>query len=202
MEPQAYDPHFISIGPYHYGSPNLQGSERLKWLFLNRLVGSSDQTGDELDSLIAALQDIEDDARVCYSEDIKLSKDEFVKMMLLDGCFVIELFRDLKLNNFACSSLLSKRWMLPVARRDLVTLENQIPMIVLKKLFDITRRKSATEPLLEELALRFFDPLMPRSAKILRQSVESPLNHTVKDLTNIILSICLTSFILASAWGV
>ena len=188
VKPRAYDPHFISIGPYNHGSSTLQGSERLKWLSLNRLVDSGEQTGVELHNLIAALQDIEDDARACYSEDIKLSKDEFVKMMLLDGCFIIDLFRDLKLNNFACSSLLSKRWILSVVRRDLITLENQLPMIVLRKLFAV-RRKSTPELLLEELALRFFDPLMPRSPDILRQSINSTIEgshqHNFKHLLDL-----------------
>ncbi|KAJ8446357.1 hypothetical protein Cgig2_019250 [Carnegiea gigantea] len=118
--------------------------------------------------------------KASYSEAIELSKDEFVKMMLLDGCFIIELFRDLNMNNFAYSSLLSKRWMLPVVRFDIITLENQLLMIVLRKLFTMTRRKSTPEPLLEELALCFFDPLMPRSLDIRRQSIKSTIESSIE----------------------
>nr|BAM64834.1 hypothetical protein [Beta vulgaris] len=176
IDPKAYEPHFISIGPYHHGLPNLQASEKLKWLSLNRLVGLSEGLRvEELDKLVTVLEDVEQEARKCYSEDVKLSRDEFVKMMLLDGCFIVELFRELEENNFASSSLLSKRWMLPVVRRDLITLENQLPLIVLKKIFDvITITKSPSrgaDTSLEELALDFFDPLMPRE-----KNLRKPIN--------------------------
>lgn len=87
-------------------------------------------------------------------------------MMLLDGCFIIELFATL--------SMLSKRWMLPVVHRDLIILENQIPMLVLKNLFEETKKSTKTiEPSFKELALRFFNPLMPRSPQmILKQSID------------------------------
>ncbi|XP_021859000.1 UPF0481 protein At3g47200-like isoform X3 [Spinacia oleracea] len=169
IDPKAYEPHFISIGPYHHGSPNLQDSEKFKLQSLNRLVGLGKQ------KLAADINAIELEARECYSDDVKLSREEFVYMMLLDGCFIVDLFKELNQKNFVCSnsSLLSKRWMLPVVRRDLITLENQLPMIVLKKIFDATRTNSTEEGSLEELALRFFDPLMPREEDVLQQSITS-----------------------------
>ncbi|XP_021760575.1 UPF0481 protein At3g47200-like [Chenopodium quinoa] len=96
IEPKAYEPHFISIGPYHHGSPNLQPSEKLKWLSLTRLIGFGERARDELDKLVTSLEAIEHKARCCYSEDVKLSKREFVTMMLLNRCFIVELFQDLR----------------------------------------------------------------------------------------------------------
>ncbi|KAL2921548.1 hypothetical protein RDABS01_013039 [Bienertia sinuspersici] len=177
IEPRAYEPHFISIGPYHRGSSHLQNSERLKWDSLKRVVGlGGARARDKRHNLLCILDDIEPKARGCYSEDVELSRDAFVEMMLLDGCFIVELFRDLQKNNFVSSSLLSKRWMLPVVRRDLITLENQLPMIVLKKIFEQTMIRSdsnSKNASLEELALNFFDPLMPREGSLLQQSIDS-----------------------------
>ncbi|XP_021725915.1 UPF0481 protein At3g47200-like [Chenopodium quinoa] len=161
-----------------------RASEKLKWLSMNRLVGLGEQTRGKLDKLVADLEDIEHEARQYYSEDVKitqLSRDEFVNMMLLDGCFIVELFKELNENKFASpTTLLPKRWMLPAVRRDLITLENQLPMIVLKKIFDETRTKSMEETSLEWLALCFFNPLMFRDDKLLQRSYESIASNPKK----------------------
>ena len=34
---------------------------------------------------------MEEEARLCYAETVDLSSDEFVEMMLLDGCFILAL---------------------------------------------------------------------------------------------------------------
>ena len=95
-------------------------------------------------------------------------------MMLIDGCFIIELFKELnQKQNFTQQKLdideersLIKRWMLPTLRRDLIMLENQLPLFVLCELFQlITNSSSSTKatPSLQELALRFFNPLFQRN---------------------------------------
>ena len=65
--------------------------------------------------------------------------------------------------------IIETRWMLPNIGRDLLMLENQLPMFVLQKIYDITtpKREGATPPLsLNELALRFFQPLRPGKDKL------------------------------------
>ncbi|CAO2821433.1 unnamed protein product [Amaranthus hypochondriacus] len=172
IDAKSYEPHFISIGPYHHGSPSLQGSEQLKLLALNSLIGGSGTQTFSVNKLISVLHRIENDVRECYSEDIGLSNEKFVEMMLLDGCFVVHLFKELNKNDFnSCLSLLPKRWMLPVVRRDLITLENQLPMIVLKTIYEETRSNLNKETSLERLVLNFFNPLMRREKKVLEQCI-------------------------------
>jgi hypothetical protein len=60
--------------------------------------------------------------------------------------------------------ILETRWMVPNIGRDLLMLENQLPMFLLQKIFDITTSKS--EASLSELALRFFEPLRPGKDKL------------------------------------
>ena len=57
--------------------------------------------------------------------------------------------------------------MVPNICRDLLLLENQIPMFVLQKIYDITTTfdDEATDPL-NKLALRFFQPLRPGKDKL------------------------------------
>ncbi|KAG4160465.1 hypothetical protein ERO13_D02G239250v2 [Gossypium hirsutum] len=84
------------------------------------------------------------------------SKHRFVRMMPVDGCFIVELLRELK-HNFQCAPFV-KRWMLPTLRWDLIMLENQLPLFVLQKLFELTKGSEESSTCLEQLALCFFNP--------------------------------------------
>ncbi|KAB2092007.1 hypothetical protein ES319_A03G234100v1 [Gossypium barbadense] len=86
------------------------------------------------------------------------SKHRFVRMMPVNGCFIVELLRELK-HNFQCDPFV-KRWMLPILRWDLIMLENQLPLFVLQKLFELTKGSEETSTCLEQLALCFFNPLL------------------------------------------
>ncbi|KAJ1393074.1 hypothetical protein SESBI_35252 [Sesbania bispinosa] len=161
VEPKAYIPNNISIGPYHYGSPNLQNMEMLKKKFFCRLFDPNGVNGDKLDEAIKFLEEQEVNVRRCYMGDIKLSSDEFLQMMLVDASFIIQLLRDLSLNEFKQVPSLS-RWMLPTIRRELIMLENQLPLFVLTKLFEITIDSNpyAHSQTLKDLAFRFFYRLL------------------------------------------
>lgn len=172
VEPKAYDPNIISIGPYHHEVPHLQDMEELKQLYFRRLFKRSKKSGTKLDHLKEAMKELEQEARNSYSENLELSSDKFVDIMLRDGCFIIELLREMTKHEFKHGSAFIKRWMLPILRRDLIMLENQLPLSVLCKLFDLTSNTLTTPtPSLQELALRFFDPLMPRNTKVLNKGI-------------------------------
>ncbi|KAI3726620.1 hypothetical protein L1987_66418 [Smallanthus sonchifolius] len=81
---------------------------------------------------------MEQQARGCYSEDLKISSEQFVNMMLIDSCFIIELLREAREIDFSRKSVLIRRWMLPVLQRDLIMLENQLLMFVLNKILPTT----------------------------------------------------------------
>ncbi|KAL4352553.1 hypothetical protein GQ457_06G024390 [Hibiscus cannabinus] len=162
LQPDAYAPSVISIGPYHHGDERLQEMEELKWEFFHRLFRPRRPNGVELDPAMEAMEVLEQDARGCYWDKAeRLGKDEFVRMLLVDGCFVVELLRELKHNNFRFAPSV-KRWMLSTLRQDLIMLENQLPLSVLQKLFELTKRsaESTSTTCLEELALCFFNPLL------------------------------------------
>ncbi|XP_059437591.1 UPF0481 protein At3g47200-like [Corylus avellana] len=165
VQRKAYDPNVISIGPYHHGVARLQDMEKLKLNFFHRLFDPIGENGVKLDFVKNALGKLEKEARICYSEEkeIRLGKDEFVEMMLVDGCFVVELLREVWQHKSGRQIPFIQRWMLPNFRRDLIMLENQLPFFVLSELLQITS-KSTTPPLpcLQKLALHFFNPLLQR----------------------------------------
>ncbi|GLT45067.1 hypothetical protein SLA2020_189280 [Shorea laevis] len=138
VEPRAYSPRIISIGPYHHGEEErLQKMKKLKKQSFHRLFQSTQPNGVKLDTVKNAMEELEQEARSCYEDETKISREDFVEMMLVDGCFVIELLRELKQHNFRYAPSI-QRWMLPTLRRHMIMLENQLPFCVLQKLFDLT----------------------------------------------------------------
>ena len=101
VEPKAYRPSHISIGPYHYKKPHLQETEKLKAKFFRRLFDPNGLNGSKLDMAMSSLESLEDKIRNCYTDEIKLSRDEFLKMMLIDSSFIVQLLRDLSENEFS-----------------------------------------------------------------------------------------------------
>ncbi|XP_058084058.1 UPF0481 protein At3g47200-like [Magnolia sinica] len=92
----AYEPQIVSIGPYHHGKNSLQRMEEHKWRYLHSIL--SRNPNHRLEDYLEAIEELGDEARICYSEKVgPQMSNEFVKMMVLDACFIVEFF--LKFNN-------------------------------------------------------------------------------------------------------
>jgi hypothetical protein len=83
----SYEPCVLSIGPYHHGAPNLQNVQKEKWSYLDYILKI--KCDKNLLDYLLALEGLAKVARNCYSEDIKMDAEEFLQMLLLDGCFVL-----------------------------------------------------------------------------------------------------------------
>ncbi|KAG2667550.1 hypothetical protein I3760_15G121200 [Carya illinoinensis] len=153
----AYVPMIVSIGPFHHNEPSLQAMQTQKRRFLNRLV--QNRTGQFIheESLKNTMKELEEKTRKFYADDFQtIEPDEFVQMMLLDGVFIVELLRFFEKDSEG-EPLFKTRWMQTNISRDLLLLENQLPMFVLQKIFELTTLTE--EPTLNTLALKFFEPL-------------------------------------------
>ncbi|KAH7577214.1 hypothetical protein JRO89_XS01G0222400 [Xanthoceras sorbifolium] len=91
--PQAYEPNAFSIGPYRHGHDQLKPTKKIKLKYLQGLLRRSSHSKELLRKLIGAVRAIEEEARECYAGSIPTSVEDFVKILVLDGCFIIELFR-------------------------------------------------------------------------------------------------------------
>ncbi|XP_058084079.1 UPF0481 protein At3g47200-like [Magnolia sinica] len=187
----AYEPQMVSIGPYHHGNKSLQGMEENKWLYLHSFL--SGKPNHRLEDYLKAMEELEDKAGSCYSDNIGSQVgNEFVKMMVLDACFIVEIFlmfhpieqweelkqneEDLGLlsamdqefffhsNRFEDQVLHTKR-KVDLIGYDMLLLENQIPFFVLQRIF-ITACPVNVPDLLEKMALHFFHRFMPMNKKI------------------------------------
>ncbi|GMP55746.1 hypothetical protein CsSME_00020476 [Camellia sinensis var. sinensis] len=88
---KAYEPEVVAIGPYHHGKDNLQPMEEHKLRYLKRLLNRRNETSAE--RYIVAMRESEQKARKSYADPTSLDSNKFVEMMLLDGCFIVELLR-------------------------------------------------------------------------------------------------------------
>ncbi|KAF8030314.1 hypothetical protein BT93_E2688 [Corymbia citriodora subsp. variegata] len=183
VEAEAYNPSIVSIGPYHRGDQHLKEMEKVKLKFFHRVFKSRQEGEVKLDTVISSVEELEPKARSCYADDIKLSRDEFVEMMTIDGCFILQLLREV---GGRCSSpSLTQRWMLPALRRDLIKLENQLPMLVLHKLSELIDDSSRCEYStlsLQDLALMFFKPLLQRDSDMNAAGATTTMNAPKEEI--------------------
>lgn len=172
---KSYQPHVVSVGPYHRGESHLKMIEEHKWRYLGSLLSRiTSQNGLGLVDLLKAVQRLETRARECYSETIHLDTDEFVEMLVLDGCFIIELFR--KVGRVVPvehdDPLFSMSWVISFFLRDLIRLENQLPFFVLECLFDLSKRpgeEGINSKSLAALALEFFNNALQRPDEVIQR---------------------------------
>jgi hypothetical protein len=188
---KSYQPRIVSIGPYHRGQPKLQMMEEHKWRYLRSLLSRTKEAkGITLEDYLKSIHPLEKDARECYSENIHLGTDEFLEMMVLDGCFMLELFR--KVDNTKLfepqDPIATMAWILPFFYRDFLRLENQIPFFVLERLFETSKTPDEESgPSLSLLAMRFFNNIMQRP---------DPVIETCHDLKGLhLLDLVRSSFI-------
>lgn len=176
---KAYQPRIVSIGPYHRGQPRLNMIEEHKWRYLGSLLSRTQTKGLNLEKLLEAIAPLENEARECYSETIQLDSHEFIEMMVLDGCFIIELFRKVgKLVPFEHGDpLITMAWILPFFYRDFLKLENQIPLFILQRLFEISQlpgeTTALTTPTLSFLAMEFFNYSLQRPDEVINTTSSS-----------------------------
>ncbi|XP_026431367.1 UPF0481 protein At3g47200-like [Papaver somniferum] len=182
----AYTPEMISIGPLHRRTDSLAAMEDHKLRYVDALLSRTTSIGpNKLEECVAYVKRIEDEARKCYSEPIDLSKDKFVEMMVIDGLFMIELFRRsagyIKIGQD--DPIFGKIWGLSSLVRDLILLENQLPMVVLNCLFNVPALKEELKGVpLNILALQFFDQLMPRGKQVIQTNFSGSEGKHLLDL--------------------
>ncbi|XP_009370682.2 UPF0481 protein At3g47200-like [Pyrus x bretschneideri] len=169
--PEAIEPEIVSIGPHHRDKEKLLEFESYKLQFLESLLCRKRNGGhDLLGEYYKAMLSLEESTRSCYSEVISMSSPDFVRMMVLDGCFIIELFLQMSKASDVGQPILRRPGLIPIVTRDLLKLQNQLPFFVLEKLFEISFLR--TKQPLRNLALEFFNHSLPRPSEVLKMIIE------------------------------
>ncbi|XP_059631084.1 UPF0481 protein At3g47200-like [Cornus florida] len=136
----------------------LQGMEEFKLQYLKSLLLRKEEKSAE--GYVTAMRELEEKARKCYAEPTGLASDEFVHMMLLDGCFIIELFlKSLGMvRRDDNDPIFGIGWMGNCLRLDLILFENHLPFFVLLKLYDLIEGPDPEMFIL--IALLFFETFL------------------------------------------
>ncbi|KAF8015760.1 hypothetical protein BT93_H1329 [Corymbia citriodora subsp. variegata] len=142
---KAYDPEILAIGPYHHGNDKYKFMEEQKLRYLQRLLERRNE--GSLDKCMSKLRELEQQAHNCYAETIDASQENFLAMMLIDGCFIIELFRKFNMKELRDEDdrideddpIMHESGIRTSIERDLLLLENQVPLFILSTLYDLTK---------------------------------------------------------------
>ncbi|KAF5938154.1 hypothetical protein HYC85_025660 [Camellia sinensis] len=144
-----FDPKVVSIGPYHHGKEELQLVENIKPKVAKLFLQESGMDMDVVYSMIPEKVVDErgvDDPRRYYDKRStdKYSREQFAKMMVLDGCFILAIIEDF----FLCADNQKSKYddvknhlglvLWYLAQDDIFyLLENQLPFQVLELIISL-----------------------------------------------------------------
>ncbi|GFY93124.1 hypothetical protein Acr_08g0015200 [Actinidia rufa] len=138
--------------------------EQHKNRYLESLLKRTDKKG--MHEYLEAMMELEARAHDCYSDPFYLAggADNFVQMMLLDACFVIEFLRKCYLPELRDKDdpIFATSWIKIQICRDLMLLENQLPFFVLLQLFNMSETSSNPGPQFAKLAETPLRQVLPK----------------------------------------
>ena len=178
MNYSAYTPQVVSVGPFHHRRrKDLIATEQYKLRrcvdFLNRL----DNKLNSLEFLVKTTQSWVKEARNYYAEPVNMSDEDFHKMMLVDGCFIVEFLIQHYDSNVSSQTKnhldLSFHQRYHEIYTDLVMLENQVPFFVLQRLFHLIPQNKITIPFLT-LTHQFLLPRLIANYSLFDSSLTKP----------------------------
>ncbi|XP_052211071.1 UPF0481 protein At3g47200-like [Diospyros lotus] len=148
----AYQPRVVSFGPYHHGEPQLAWMEAHKKRVLNRYIH---QLGVPQKEIFRLVEKMAQELKESYdSLDFKWQDNtkSFVQLMMLDGCFMLELLDVYKDDNYYSDndpvfSRHGELYVMPFVRADMLMLENQLPMSLLLSLKYIRENVKRGQPI-------------------------------------------------------
>ncbi|KAJ6934012.1 hypothetical protein NC651_009158 [Populus alba x Populus x berolinensis] len=157
----AYRPQTVSFGPYHYCDDQLKRMEEHKHRALHYFLKRS---GKSLELFLQSLNEVVQDLKDSYDQLDKSWKDDtskFLQLMILDGCFMVEIMR-LAIqpsNDYAADDPIfsshGRVYTVPFIKRDMLIVENQLPMLVLYKLVAVESDGTKDEESVNKLVLAF-----------------------------------------------
>ncbi|KAG2335144.1 hypothetical protein Bca52824_006324 [Brassica carinata] len=92
-----------------------------------------------LQDLVRVARTWEENSRNCYAEDIRLDSDAFVKMLIVDASFLVELLlrSQVDVNRGMEDMIYGKQNMIGDVNHDIMLLENQLPYFVVEGMFGL-----------------------------------------------------------------
>ncbi|XP_022148847.1 putative UPF0481 protein At3g02645 [Momordica charantia] len=172
IDPDSYTPQEVAIGPYHYWRQELYEMERYKIAAAKR--AQKQLQSPKFHNIVEKLTKYERKIRSCYHKYLNFNSETLSWMMAIDASFLLEILRVYTIreekNLSRVSSKLSnlvdyEGWKSAynAILRDIVMLENQIPLFVMRKMLEL--QFSALEPAADQkllsMLLGLYEDLSP-----------------------------------------
>uniref|UniRef100_A0A2N9HJ49 Uncharacterized protein n=1 Tax=Fagus sylvatica TaxID=28930 RepID=A0A2N9HJ49_FAGSY len=174
LNEEAYTPQVISIGPIHHDKKRFQTMEKHKVRYFKSFMQRVENQAEiKLENLVSTIREMEDSIRHCYVESVQLESHDFVKMILLDVSFILDLFLKNMLKGWTRDDPMRvEAWLLDMVCHELLLLENQLPFFVIEKLYHLTLPSLSNSISLIQLTFDFF-----KSLKIHNKSPDVKIQH-------------------------
>lgn len=144
-DPESYTPQQVALGPYHYWRPELYEMQRYK-------LAAAKRSQKQLQclyfqNLVDQLIEFEPRIRACYHKYLDFNGETLAWMMGIDASFMLEFLQIYAIQEGKVITRVSSRMSHLVDHagrksahntilRDMVMLENQIPLFVLRKMLE------------------------------------------------------------------
>ncbi|KAJ8451188.1 hypothetical protein Cgig2_013960 [Carnegiea gigantea] len=144
--PDAYTPQLVAFGPYHHWHPELQDMERYKLSSAKRILNQNPSV--KFDTIVDRLIRFESRIRARYHKYLDISGETLAWMMVIDASFLLEVIGMYAINKRNMLARASSRMshLIDYERRkssshnailrDIIMLENQIPLFVLREILE------------------------------------------------------------------
>ncbi|OEL16657.1 hypothetical protein BAE44_0022324 [Dichanthelium oligosanthes] len=163
---KAYQPQVVSLGPFHHGEPQLRPMDAHKRRALVHFLRRARRPLAELAAAVAGAGQRLEGAYQGLGDEWRGEEEErFVELMVTDGCFLLEVMRTAsgwEVNDYAPDDpVFSPHGLLynvPYIRRDMLMIENQLPLLVLERILAVETGKDENEELINRMVLLFLSP--------------------------------------------
>ncbi|OMO80771.1 hypothetical protein CCACVL1_12764 [Corchorus capsularis] len=163
LNKKAYKPQVVSFGPYHHGEPHLKPMEEHKQRALLHFLRRSQKP---LHLFLNSLAQEVNKLKECYEalDPVWQDDSKFLQLMILDGCFMLEVVRSAThtMADYAANDPIfsnhGKVHIMPFIKRDMLMLENQLPMQVVEILVAVDSNRTKDEEFVNKLILKFCSP--------------------------------------------
>eukprot|EP01018_Ginkgo_biloba_P036556 Gb_34677 [translate_table: standard] len=170
---EAFVPRVISLGPYHFGNPELQNMENHKSEAARRVQSRLQGRGSSFNTMVDRIKTMEQMIRYCYDKEISYSGDVLSWIMAGDACFILEFlvshikrFRNqaFPVINTVSSQfdpvfdLVSENPVFNYILEDILLLENQIPLFILIEIIamDMAGTNESPQKILRDIVEAWF----------------------------------------------
>ncbi|WOK96859.1 hypothetical protein Cni_G05567 [Canna indica] len=170
-KPEAYTPQLIALGPYHHWDPQLYQMEHHKLATAKRTQNHLQPQGRTLVQFVDYCAKKEHAIRSFYHRHLDLDAQSLSWMMAIDVSFLLEFLRNVSdAKSLPVSHLVIKLACKSISR-DMIMLENQIPLFLVRKLLRFQCSSGqAAEDELSKMLVCFLKAISPFKAT---QSVTS-----------------------------